>query len=115
MDVSEFCTKAQDILVFVGWVLTFFKVAIPLLIIGLGMFDLGKAVVASKDDEIKTQTKRLLWRAVAGVCIFFVPTLVLWLFSAVNDFNTAATASDFETCRNAVLYPWNVSTTVDNG
>ena len=53
--LSSLCTEAKDILAFAGWILTFFKIAIPLLIIGLGMFDFGKAVVSSKDDEIKKE------------------------------------------------------------
>jgi len=106
-DVSEFCTKAKDIMQFLGWILTFFKVAIPLVIIAFGMFDLGKAVVASKDDEIKTQTKRLLYRALAGVFIFFVPTLVLWLFGAIGSYETEKEKAGFETCQKCVLSPWD--------
>ena len=90
--------------------LTFFKVAIPVIIIALGMFDFGKAVVASKDDEIKTQTKRLIYRAIAGVVIFFIPSIVLWLFGAISDsYNTAEDKSGFEACRACVLEPWSSS------
>ena len=70
--LSSLCTEAKDILAFAGWILTFFKIAIPLLIIGLGMFDFGKAVVSSKDDEIKKSAKTLMYRAIAGIVIFFV-------------------------------------------
>lgn len=105
-DVAEFCTKASEILQFAGWVLTFFKVAIPLVIIALGMFDFGKAVVASKDDEIKAQTKRLIYRAIAGVVIFFIPSMVLWLFSVVGDYGKADEEAGFSVCRQCVLTPW---------
>lgn len=104
--LSDFCTQTRDILTFVGWALTIFKVAIPFIIIGLGMIDLGKAVTASKDDEIKTAAKRLAYRAVAGICIFFVPSLILWLFSIVSDFNNAS--EGFDTCKQALLYPWDM-------
>ena len=72
--LSSLCTEAKDILAFAGWILTFFKIAIPLLIIGLGMFDFGKAVIAEKEDEIKKQTKRLIYRVIAGIVIFLIPT-----------------------------------------
>ncbi len=49
------------------------------------MFDLGKAVVGSKDDDIKVASKRLMYRAIAGVLIFFVPTVVMWLFGLSMD------------------------------
>ena len=47
MNVTGFCDQASDVLGFIGWILTVFKIAIPLLIIGYGMFDLGKAVLVS--------------------------------------------------------------------
>ena len=106
--INDLCANpdALEILKFVGWILTFFKVGIPLVIIALGMFDLGKAVVASKDEEIKTQTKGLLRRALAGVFIFFVPALVMFIFEAMQAFNDAADRTGFEGCKTAILKPW---------
>lgn len=110
-NLGTFCEKANDILVFVGWALTIFKIAIPFVIIFYGILDLGKAVTAAKDDEIKTSAKRLLFRAIAGVAIFFVPTLILWLFGAVDDFKSVvgaeAESNGFDSCRTALLEPWN--------
>lgn len=104
--LQTFCTSAKDILIFVGWALTIFKVAIPFIIIAYGIMDLGKAVTAAKDEEIKTAAKRLLFRAIAGVCIFFVPTIILWLFGTVNSFNDATAGGGFSTCEAALLRPW---------
>lgn len=106
-NLSTFCSEAKEILTFIGWALTIFKVAIPFIIIAYGIMDLGKAVTASKDEEIKTAAKRLLFRAIAGVCIFFVPSIVLWLFGTVNSFTDATQGGGFDTCKNAILYPWD--------
>lgn len=105
-DVGSICKKASDVLAFAGWILTFFKIAIPFLIIGLGMFDFGKAVVESKDEQIKKSAKTLMYRAIAGVVIFFVPTLVLWLFGTVRGFNSAQDKVDFQICEDCILTPW---------
>lgn len=105
-NLSTFCTKAKEILTFVGWALTIFKVAIPFIIVAYGIMDLGKAVTAAKDDEIKTAAKRLLFRAIAGVCIFFVPTMILWLFGTVDDFTSATDGGGFAVCESALLRPW---------
>ena len=104
-DMGTFCTNTEDLLTFIGWALTIFKIAIPFVIITYGILDLGKAVTASKDDEIKAAAKKLLFRAIAGVAIFFVPTIVLWLFGSVTEFNNAS--GGFETCENALLHPYN--------
>lgn len=106
-ELSNLCTEAKDVLAFAGWILTFFKITIPLLIIGLGMFDFGKAVVSSKDDEIKKSAKTLMYRAIAGIVIFFVPSLVVWLFQTVGDFNEAAKKANFKDCKECILTPWN--------
>lgn len=105
-DISSFCAQTGEILQFAGWILTIVKVAIPILIIAFGIFDLGKAVVASKEDEIKTGAKRLMWRAIAGIAIFFIPSIVLWLFSAVNTY-TSADSQGFANCRTCILKPWS--------
>lgn len=103
--LGEFCTQTSQIIGFAGWVLTVVKIAIPFIIIILGVMDLGKAVVASKDDEIKTATKRLIWRAVAGIAIFLMPTIIVWLFRTVQDFNDAYDQG-FGTCETCLLTPW---------
>jgi len=103
------CTKAAPILQFVGWVLTIFKIAIPLLIVALGMFDFGKAVTSGKDDDIKKSAKTLLTRALSGVIIFFVPTIVLWLFGRISGYDKAKEGADdinYNVCEDCMLRPW---------
>ena len=105
-EIGEVCTKMGGMLQIVGYVITFFKIAIPLLIIALGMFDFGKAVVAEKEDEIKKQTKRLIYRVIGGIEIFLIPNLVLWLFNAfVDDYSQEA--ENFKTCETCLLHPGN--------
>ena len=84
----NFCTKTKPIWVLVGRILGIFKIVIPLLVIIFGMIDLGKAVVASKDDEIKKAAKSLLFRALAGILIFFIPTIVGFCFTLADGFNS---------------------------
>ena len=103
-NIQSFCTETKEIMAVLGWVLTLIKVAIPIIIIVYGIMDLAKAVVASKEDEIKTGAKRLLWRAVAGVAIFFVPNLVIWLFGTIQAYNDAP---GFDKCETCLLAPWD--------
>lgn len=110
-NLAQFCTQAKDILRFVGYILTLVKVAIPLLIIAFGIFDLGKAVTSGKDDETKKAAKTLMWRAIAGVAIFFIPNLILWLFGTIADYNDAYGKDDkdrnFDVCQTCILKPWS--------
>lgn len=64
------------------------QIGIPIILIVLGTIDLGKAVIASKEDEIKNAQKMLVKRAIYAVAIFFVVTIVTLVFSLL------ATAED---------------------
>ena len=68
------------------------QMGIPIILIVLGMLDLGKAVIASKEDEIKTAQKLLINRAIYAIAIFFVVLLVQLVFgllsSAGDDYGT---------------------------
>ena len=65
------------------------KIAVPILLIIFGMLDLGKAVVASKEDEIKKGQQTFLKRAIAAVIVFFVIQIVQIIvrFVSGNDSN----------------------------
>jgi len=97
------CTNLSPLWQVVGWVLWVFKIAIPILIIVFGMIDLGKAVVASKDDEIKKALKQLMLRAVAGIVIFFIPNLVGLIFSMVGSWTDVE--AEYKICKNCIVNP----------
>jgi len=108
--LSSFCTQTASILRFVGWVLTIVKVAIPLLIIGFGIMDFGKAVVGSDEKVIQGALKSLGMRIVAGLFIFFIPSIIMWLFSLVAAYQNAD--DGFSTCESCILKPWACNVTI---
>lgn len=61
------------------------QIGVPILLILYGMFDLSKAVIASKEDEIKNATKLLTKRAIYAVAVFLVVTLVTAVFSLLSS------------------------------
>ena len=103
--VSEFCTKMAGPLKFVGIVLWIFKIAIPVIIVVMGMIDLGRAVTASKDDEIKKAMKNLMIRLISGVLIFFIPTIIMFVFRIVTEFNSIEEQTGFNVCEACILKP----------
>jgi len=60
----------------INTVLGYVRVIVPILVIVFGLFDLGKAVVASKEDEMKKAQSTFIKRVIIGVVVFFVPTVV---------------------------------------
>lgn len=61
------------------------QIGIPIILILLGMFDLGKAVMASKEDEIKSAQKVLIKRCIYAVAIFFVVFIVQLVFGLIDN------------------------------
>lgn len=102
--VYDFCKETGVIWQFIGYVLFIFKIVIPILLIVFGMMDLGKAVVASDDKEIKNATTKLAKRAVAGVVIFFIPALVGFIFSIVTGFS-GKVEETYTLCKNCIVSP----------
>ncbi len=55
---------------------TLIKIAIPLILIIMGMLDLGKAVISQKGDEIKKQQGIFVKRFISAALVFFVFAIV---------------------------------------
>lgn len=104
---STFCADTHEILGLVGWALTIFKIVIPLIIIALGLLDLGKAAVSSKPEEIKKSATSLIWRLVGGIIIFFIPTIIMLVFGFVGRFGDAQAQVDWNICYKCITAPWD--------
>ena len=72
------------------------QVFVPILLIVWGMLDLGKAVMAQKEDEIKKGQNIFIKRLIAAAIVFFVVTIVNFLVSIV------AKASDAESISGCI-------------
>ncbi len=83
--LATVCDELNPLITFLKSVLTIIQWAIPVLLIIMGSIDLGKAVLASDDKEIKGATSKLVKRAIAAIAVFFVPLLVNLLINMVGD------------------------------
>lgn len=83
VNAGSVCYQLQSFLSLVGYVVTIFKIVIPLLLIVFGMLDVGKSVVAGKPDEVTKNLKSFAMRCIAGVLVFFIPSIVGALMTAV--------------------------------
>ena len=100
---DNFCTDVRETLRFLGYMLLFVKILVPFAIIFMATLDYYKAVMSSKNDEVKNQTKTFLKRLISGIVIFFIPSILHVAFSLVNGWTNIAT--EFETCEVCLLDP----------
>lgn len=101
---TNYCSGLRSTFVIIGHVVRLAKILIPIVIIGFGMLDLFKAIVGSKDDEVKKALKSLVMRCLAGVCIFFLPAFIDLIFSWVDGWENNY-QSGYEDCFKCI---WDV-------
>ncbi|MCI8575802.1 MAG: hypothetical protein HFI09_04965 [Bacilli bacterium] len=102
---GAYCSNPNFIKPFklLGRIFSVVKIIIPIIIIAFGVVDFFKAIVASKDDEIKKASKSLMMRLIAGVCIFFLPAIIHFVFRLVDDWNDYE--SDYSKCSLCITDP----------
>ena len=81
----------QPFINIVSTIVNLIKIGVPIILIVLGMIDMGKAVASQKEDEIKKGQKTLISRVIAAAIVFFVVAIVQLMLSivsgATNDTN----------------------------
>ena len=71
----------------ISTIVTLIKIGVPILLIIFGMLDLGKAVMAQKEDEIKKGQQTFVKRLIAAVVVFLVVFIVQIVFNLVANDN----------------------------
>ena len=77
------------------------KIGVPIILIILGMIDMGKAVASQKEDEIKKGQKTLISRCIAAGIVFFVVAIVQLLINIIAPGNDKET--NLWSCINALI------------
>lgn len=96
-----YCTGLKSTFRFVGEIVRIIKIAIPLIIIAYGALDLLKVVTASKDGELTKSLKSLLMRLLCGICIFFLPSIIEFIFLLIDEWGNYE--SGYEECITCIL------------
>ena len=90
---TDFCNGLFDVVVLLRNVVTLLQWAIPIGLVLFGMLDLGKAVIAGKEDEMKKAQGTLIKRVIYAIAIFLVITFVTFVVGLVGG-------PDWKSCWN---------------
>ena len=96
---AEICDDLGAILRIVGIVIKGIQIGVPIILIFVGMLDFAKAVTEKDDDAIKKAEKKLINRAIAAACVFFVVMIVGVLMTLIGD-------DSYEDCTDCILHPF---------
>lgn len=107
MNTSNFCETLSPLLHTIGQMINIFKISLPLILIVLGIFDIGKAVISSKSDDVKKNMKHFVLRIIVSILIFFIPIICLTLFNFIGEFSAIRKNSglDFDVCYSCLFNP----------
>ena len=104
LSYSSICSNVEvlNVIRIFGVIIKIIKIVIPLLIIVFGMIDFSKSVVSSDDKAINKSSMKLVKRIIAGILIYFLPTLVLTLFDYL-ELSDIHTNENFYKCTTCLL------------
>lgn len=104
---ENMCAKeeVQNVMRFVGYIIMFIKLFVPLIIIGQGAFIFYNGVKEGKEDELKKCTQTLGKRILTGVIIMLLPTILDIALSTINDWTNYQ--GEYETCTECLFHPNN--------
>lgn len=102
---SEICGSLGPVLRIVNIIINIIWIGIPIILIILGSIDLGKAVISSKEEEVKKAKKAFINRLIYAIAVFAVVWLVTFIFDQVaklglDDADTASWKSCWSEIRN---------------
>ena len=78
------------------------QIGVPIILIIVGMFDMGKAITQQKEDEIKKAQSLLVKKAIAAGLVFLMFSLVQLVVSVVSP-DTTASGSESWACVKEIL------------
>lgn len=84
LDINDKCGGLGPIVSIIRKVVGILHIIIPIALIAYGTIDLGKAVMASDDKQVKEAQGRLIKRCIYAVVIFLIPYLVSLIMGLVD-------------------------------
>lgn len=76
----------DEVMSFLKTVFTWIRIAIPILLIILGMIDFSQVIISQDPDAMKKCTSKFTKRCIVAIIIFFLPTIIMLILQWINDY-----------------------------
>lgn len=101
VDVESNCYGLDPIIrVIKEGIFPLIQIGIPIILLILCTFDLGKAVISSDDKKNKKLLKKIVQRCISAILIFFFITIINLLFTMVSTITDNETLIRWSECWN---------------
>ena len=77
-------TIPEEVTGLIANVVNLIQIVIPIILVVLGMLDLGKAVASQKEDEIKKAQSMLVKRLIYGALVYLIVFIVGFVIELVS-------------------------------
>ncbi len=108
----------KPIMTVAGWIVFLIQIGVPILLVIFGMIDLGRAVISSKEDEVKKATKafgkRLIYAAAVFIVVWLVRMVLGWVPSLFGKDEVGDTNS-WKSCWECVASRGEESSNPESG
>lgn len=104
--LSNICNEDANVVTvmrLIGYALIILKILIPIGLIIFGIISFSKAFISGNQDEVTKSALGLLWKFIAAVVIFVLPTIINFVVSLID--NATDGTEDYENCRLCILEP----------
>ncbi len=96
---AEFVRDNDKIVGIIRFVYNAIKIGVPIILVVVGMFDMGKAITQQKEDEIKKAQTLLVKKAVAALIVFLMFAFVQLIVNIAGGDEATTTTG----CINNIL------------
>ncbi len=93
-----------------GTVKNIMKILVPVLLIVMASIDIGKALLSGDEKDMKEATTLMVKRLIAGLIVFFIPTIVDVILNNISNYSTSdyaysKTKGDYVICTKCFSSP----------
>ena len=92
----------EPILEVLRLIVIFIQIGVPIILVVLGMVDLGKAVMQQKEDDIKEAQQLFIKRLLAAALVFFI-VVIISLFLNLLEMVLGDQVSEIIACMQQVF------------
>lgn len=77
--------KHEEVGELISTIITIIKIAVPIVLVIMGMLDFAKASTKANADDIAKAKNIFIQRAIAGILVFFVTSIVQFAVTLAAD------------------------------
>lgn len=107
LDYEHLCSEnnIKQAMKIIGYIVLIIKWIVPLILIVLGMIDFGKAIMSGDDKALNKATGAFIKRIIAGIVIFFIPTIILAILNVIEVSKGIEDSQQFGACTKCIFDP----------